>query len=62
MCTHLSVCLSITREVMNIFMIFGWVGHCPKRSDQRFERSVSYSGPPKLLGLYSQKVLDLARS
>ena len=23
MCTHLSVCLSITREVMNIFMIFG---------------------------------------
>ena len=25
MCTCLSVCLSITREVMNIFMIF-WVG------------------------------------
>ena len=52
MCTCLSVCLSITREVMNIFMIF-WVGRALSKKEviKGFERSVSYSGPPKLLNI-----------
>ena len=41
------ICLSITREVMNIVICFVWVGHCQKRREPKVLKDQCHILDPK---------------